>query len=90
MANEENFVTYTAEELASMRARGEGMTGWAWVDAKTDAEIAADTASDSAWIGIPENWMDNALPGFGPMFPPQDDKIADHEPVAAEGGKKQK
>jgi uncharacterized protein (DUF4415 family) len=52
-----NIVSYTAEELDAMCARGEDRTDWARVDAKTDAEIAADTASDPAWDGVPEDWV---------------------------------
>ena len=55
-------VRYTAEELRRMRARGEDRTDWARIDAKTDPEIAADTATDPAWEGIPEDWADRASP----------------------------
>jgi hypothetical protein len=43
-----NIVKYTAEELAAMEARGEDRTDWAAVAAKTEEELAADTASDPA------------------------------------------
>lgn len=52
-----DMVSYTAEELAAMRARGETKTDWAAVDAKTEEELAADMASDPAWQGVPADWV---------------------------------
>lgn len=60
MAKSERIVSYTAEELAEMRTRGEDRTDWVRVDAKTEADLAADTASDPAWAGIPEDWWREA------------------------------
>jgi uncharacterized protein (DUF4415 family) len=74
MARKENIVTYTAEEIAAMRARGEDRTDWAAVDAKTDAQIAADTASDPAWNGIPEDWYKDAIARTGPLIRPAANK----------------
>jgi uncharacterized protein (DUF4415 family) len=74
MARKENIVSYTAEEIAAMRARGEDQTDWAAVDAKTDAQIAADTASDSAWNGIPEDWYKDAVARTGLLTRPTENK----------------
>jgi uncharacterized protein (DUF4415 family) len=74
MARKENIVSYTAEEIAAMRARGEDRTDWAAVDAKTDAQIAADTASDPAWDGIPEDWYTDAVARTGPLIRPTENK----------------
>ncbi len=74
MARKGNIVTYTAEEIAAMRARGESQTDWAVVDAKTDAQIAADTASDPAWDGIPEDWYEHAVARTGPLIRPAQNK----------------
>jgi len=60
MEREGTIVSYTAEELDAMRARGEGLTDWAAVAAKTEEQLAADTASDPAWDGIPEDWYKHA------------------------------
>ncbi len=74
MARKENIVSFTAEESAAMRARGEDKTGWAVVDAKTDEQIAADTASDPAWDGIPEDWYQDAVARTGPLIRPKENK----------------
>ena len=55
-----NIVSYTAEELEAMLARGEDETDWARVDAKTEEDLAADMASDPAWDGVPEDWVSRA------------------------------
>jgi uncharacterized protein (DUF4415 family) len=60
MGKREDIVSYTAEEIAAKRARGESKTDWAAVTAKTEEDLAADTASDPAWDGIPEDWYKNA------------------------------
>ena len=57
-----------------MRARGEGETDWAAVDAKTEEELAADTASDPAWDGIPEDWYKHARAASGPLIRPKENK----------------
>lgn len=74
MARKENIVSYTAEQLAAMRARGEDRTDWAAVDAKTDAQIAADTASDPAWQGFPEDWYKDAVARTDPLIRPAENK----------------
>jgi uncharacterized protein (DUF4415 family) len=61
MKKKMRIVRYTAEELDAMRARGEDETDWARVDAKTEAELAADMASDEAWEGVPHDWVSQAV-----------------------------
>ena len=74
MAKKERIVSYTAEELEAMRARGEDLTDWAAVDAKTEEQLAADTASDPAWDGIPEDWYKHARAASGPLVRPKENK----------------
>lgn len=64
MANEEDIRRYTIEEIRAMRARGESRTDMARVLAKTEQDLARDTASDPAWDGIPEDWYLNAVPVY--------------------------
>jgi len=78
MSKKENIVRYTSEELTAMRARGEGQTDWAAVDAKTDAQIAADTASDPAWDGIPEDWYEHAALRSNSLARPKENKLPVH------------
>ena len=74
MRKKGRIVSYTAEELAAMRARGESETDWARVDAKTEAELAADMASDEAWNGVPEDWVKQAYAATGLMRRPKENK----------------
>jgi uncharacterized protein (DUF4415 family) len=74
MKKKERIVSYTAEELDAMRAGGESKTDWAAVDAKTQAELAADMASDEAWDGVPHDWVSQAVAGTGLMRRPQENK----------------
>ena len=60
MAKKENIVSFSAEELDAMLARGEDKTNWTRVDAKTEEQLAADMASDPAWDGLPEDWVGRA------------------------------
>lgn len=76
MAKNEHIVSYSADELEAMEARGEGMTDWARVDAKTEAELAADTASDPAWQGIPDDWYRHAAAATAPLMRPKENKQA--------------
>ncbi len=59
-----DIVSYTAEELAEMRRRGESLTDWKRVEAMTEAELEASIAADpddiheeldwtKAFIGLP-------------------------------------
>lgn len=41
MVKQEHIVSYTADELAAMRQRGEGKTDWERVRAMTDDEVEA-------------------------------------------------
>lgn len=41
MENEERIVRYTMDELIELRARGEGLTDWAALDAMTEEELEA-------------------------------------------------
>jgi uncharacterized protein (DUF4415 family) len=57
-----DIVSYTAEELRAMIARGESKTDWARVDAMTEAELEAAIASDPDWADIPRDWYKHATP----------------------------
>jgi uncharacterized protein (DUF4415 family) len=74
METNERIASYRAEELAAMRARGEDRTDWARVDAKTEAERAADTDSDVAWGGVPEDWVSQAHRATVLMRHPRENK----------------
>lgn len=64
MGKGERIASFTAEESAEMRARGEDRTDWARVDAKPENDLAADTDSDPSWAGIPEDWWQEAKAGL--------------------------
>jgi|HubBroStandDraft_6_1064221.scaffolds.fasta_scaffold794965_2 uncharacterized protein (DUF4415 family) len=74
MGKKGNIVSYTAEEIEAMIARGEDKTDWATVNAKTEAELAADMASDPAWDGVPEDWVSRAHAATGLMAGRQQNK----------------
>jgi len=74
MKKKGRIVSYTAEELAAMRARGESKTDWARVDAKTEAELAADMASDEAWEGVPHDWVSQAAAAAHALRRPRENK----------------
>jgi len=57
-----------------MLARGESRTDWARIDAKTEEELAADMASDPAWDGVPDDWVERAHWAFGPPVPRRENK----------------
>jgi uncharacterized protein (DUF4415 family) len=59
-----NIVSYSAEELKAMVARGEDQTDWARVDAMTEAELEAAIASDPDWADIPRDWYKHATPYY--------------------------
>jgi uncharacterized protein (DUF4415 family) len=59
-----DIVSYTAEELRAMIARGEDQTDWARVDAMTEAELEAAIASDPDWADIPRDWYRHAKPHY--------------------------
>jgi uncharacterized protein (DUF4415 family) len=74
MKKKGRIVRYTAEEITAMRARGEDRTDWAAVDAKTQAELAADMASDEAWDGVPRDWVSRAAAAARAMQRPKENK----------------
>jgi uncharacterized protein (DUF4415 family) len=74
MKKKGRIVTYTDEEIAAMVARGEDKTDWARVDAKTEAELAADTASDEAWEGVPHDWVSQAAAATRALRRPRENK----------------
>ncbi len=57
-------VSYTREELAEMRARGESKTDWARLDTMTEEELEAAIASDPDEAGIvwSRAWMKGTPP----------------------------
>jgi uncharacterized protein (DUF4415 family) len=68
------IVSYAAEELAAMRARGKDETDWAAAKAKTQTQLAVDMASDPAWRGVPEDWVKQAQVATGLMRRPRENK----------------
>lgn len=72
MKKKERIVSYTAEELDAMEARGEDRTDWPRVDATTEEQLAADTADDPAWDGLPEDWHGHARAASGPLIRPEE------------------
>jgi uncharacterized protein (DUF4415 family) len=59
-----NIVSYTAEELAAMRRRGEGRTDWAKVDATTPEEVERQAAEDGDILH--EGWEKTVIVGLPP------------------------
>jgi uncharacterized protein (DUF4415 family) len=59
-----NIVSYTAEELAAMRRRGEDRTDWAKVDATTPEEVERQAAEDGDIL--PEGWEKTMIMGLPP------------------------
>jgi uncharacterized protein (DUF4415 family) len=74
MRKREHIVSYTAEEIGAMRARGEDKTDWAAVDAKTQAELAADVATDEAWDGVPADRVSQAVAATPALHRPRENK----------------
>jgi uncharacterized protein (DUF4415 family) len=60
MRKNNDTVSYTAEELATLRARGDDRTDAARVAAMTDEEIARDHAVDPDWKDVPADWYKHA------------------------------
>ena len=56
MAKKEHIVSYSADELQAMRARGESKSEWARAAAMTDAEIEAAIAADPDEAGMVVDW----------------------------------
>ena len=74
MKKKERIVSYSDEELAAMEARGEDRTDWTAVRAKTDDQLAADMAVNSAWDGVPHDWVGRAQEATGLMQRPKENK----------------
>lgn len=75
MKKKGRIVSYTTEEIAAMRARGEDKTDWTTVQAKTEPQLAADIASDSAWKGVPEDWVKHDHAAIRLMRRPRENKL---------------
>jgi len=56
MAKNERIVSYTADELRAMQARGESKTDWAKAAAMTDADLEASIAADPDEAGMVVDW----------------------------------
>ncbi|MFZ1964603.1 MAG: BrnA antitoxin family protein [Roseiarcus sp.] len=56
MATKERIVRYSAEELQTMRRRGESKSDWARAAAMTEAEIEAAIAADPEEAGMTVDW----------------------------------
>jgi uncharacterized protein (DUF4415 family) len=63
MARNGRTGSYTAEELAARRARGEDATDWARVEATTPGEVERDVATDPD-LAVPEHWTGTVIPGL--------------------------
>jgi uncharacterized protein (DUF4415 family) len=74
MKKQGHIVSYTAKELAALRARGKDKTDWKRVDAKSEAELAADMASDEAWDGVPHDWVSQAAAAIRTLRRPKENK----------------
>ena len=57
-----------------MLTRGEDETDWARVNAKTEKELAADSASDPAWAGIDDESVKSAEVANGLLGRPEEYK----------------
>lgn len=66
-------VSYTAEDIEAMLARGEDRTDWARVAATTEEQIEADIASDPDWKDLPRDWYEHAQAGL-PFPLPKENK----------------
>ncbi len=73
MRKKGDTVSYTAEDIDAMLARGEDRTDWARVEATTEEEIEADMASDPDWKDIPRDWYKHAKLGL-PFPLPRENK----------------
>jgi hypothetical protein len=65
MPKRETIVSYSLEEVRELVARGEDRTDWAKVDAKSEAQLDADIASDpdaqieeggGVWVCVPPGY----------------------------------
>ncbi len=65
MKKSDDTARYTAEQLATMRRRGESRTDWARFDATTQAELEASIAADPDDVHEAPQW-DQAVLGLPP------------------------
>jgi uncharacterized protein (DUF4415 family) len=56
MAKKERIVSYTAEELRAMQARGESKSDWVRAAAMTDEQLEASIAADPDEAGLVADW----------------------------------
>jgi uncharacterized protein (DUF4415 family) len=68
--SKERIVSYTAEELAKMRERGESRSDWAKVKAMTEEELEASIAADPGSDIPPEAW-ENVIIGLPDFIEPK-------------------
>lgn len=61
MTREENIVSYTADELREMRARGESKSDFASIDAKDPADLERAALEQLAEDGISPDWYKDAI-----------------------------
>jgi uncharacterized protein (DUF4415 family) len=64
MRKAENIVSYTAEEIDAMLARGESRTNWAAVKAKSQEEV--ERLADEEDGPLPEGWEKTVIMGLPP------------------------
>ena len=74
MAKKERIVSYTAEEVAAMRARGEDRTNYAREDSAEQIERQIATDPD---LAVPEDWAERIIPGL-PFPLPKENKRPVH------------
>jgi uncharacterized protein (DUF4415 family) len=65
MKKKNDIVRFSAEQLETMRRRGESRTDWAKVDAMTEAELEASTAADPDDVHEAPDWS-RAVLGLPP------------------------
>lgn len=65
MKKKENIKSYTTEELAAMRKRGESCTDWAKIDAITEQDLEASISADEDDIHKKIDWT-QAFVGLPP------------------------
>jgi len=61
MTREENIVSYTADELREMRARGESKSDFASIDTKDPADLERAALEQLAEDGISPDWYKDAI-----------------------------
>ena len=61
MTKRQGIARYSAVELQQRRARGESLSDFAAVRAKTEVELDLDIAGDPDFRDVPSNWHEAAL-----------------------------